>query len=199
MAQKGVELLSSLRACYMPPPRKASAYAVIVSSPLHSFLRRILNSPTHRDAINAASGASLAVFDLRVREGRFVTSAPPEGCLGMLVTRWIEPKENEELLSALRCTGFSSPLLVAYHFSKKGDIEVRSIELSDENEQLARDRLLTVLTLLKDAIDGIRPEFAENADRSYQIVELELSRRHELDVLVRLWRAVTKIIPFVLK
>ena len=184
-------VLRDVVAVALPSGSTPRAFGVVICSPRHSYLRRVLADQQHIAAINEATGDEFALFHLPVTEGRYrVSGGGPPGTVGMLFQQWIEPWENKAVLEELGIRSSEQPQMVVFHLDQHDQhdqIAIASLSLVDTSEEKARSRLLQACDTVRKSITAMIPETVSDEQAVFNVVARALGERRERDVFRRLW------------
>ena len=174
----------------IPVQGQASAFGVVLLTDRHANLRKVLNDDDYCKALHDISGSRWTVFVARAKPGRTEIPSFPPGTIGMMYMRWVEPRENAELIAALGLNSTQSlPCLVVLFPDEDGNALTHIVRLDDKTLEEAFASLKDSIGAVTEAIDGVLPENLKNAEGIHAAVALRLES-------VRHWRFVKKALPF---
>lgn len=163
----------SLTAHYQKDIQLVDIFGVILYTDAHPHVKKVLADEDYWRAIDEVSGPKWAVFSIKPNQGHFELPSSQPGALSFLVPVWKEPNDNKQILQDFGIMSTKDlPLLLVFTRGARDEILKLSLNIKDENVELAYTSLRKAIEIVTRAVDQIDPKYLKNSEGVFYAVDM---------------------------
>ena len=169
-------------------------FGFILYTDADAFVANALTNEGYWKSLDYISGDRWPIFAVRpLRKGNDVIYGGAPNGTGFLVTKWNEPIENLDVLTAFDIDNTKDlPCFVAFMWDDNDKIQSISIKIEGRTEPEVYERIKEIVTAIANAEKAVEPQYKRNVEL-FRNVEAELKGlkfRYK-------WKVVNKALKFI--
>jgi hypothetical protein len=177
------ELVREIEA-FEEDPSVVKVFGAIIYSDRHPYIKKVLKDNDYWRALDEISGQRWAVFSARATEGHVeIKGGGPPGSLSMLVSVWVEPRENRKLIEYLQIDSTQKPVFVIFTRLKTGEILKSILYLDDSSLENAYKRLGQIIGDLTSAVEKIDSENIKDVETVFNAINMTAESIRDWDTV----------------
>jgi len=192
------ELMREIKA-FEKDPSVVKVFGAIIYSDRHPHIKKVLKDDDYWRALDEISGLRWAIFSARATEGHVeIKGGGPPGSLSMMISVWVEPRENQKLIEYLRIDSTQKPMFVIFTHLRNGEILKSILNLDDSSLENSYKRLNDIIDNLTSAIEQIDRDNIEDVETIFNAINMTAENIRDWDTIRKvfgLYQWVKKLKP----
>lgn len=180
-------------------PSIVKIFGAIIYSDRHPYIKKVLKDEDYWRALDEISGQRWAIFSARAIEGHTeIKGGGPPGSLSMMISVWVEPRENRKLIEYLQLDSTQKPAFIIFTRLKTGEILKSILNLDDSSPENAYEKLRQIIDDLTSAVEKIENENIKDVETVFNAINMTAERIRDWDNVRRvfdLYQWVKKLKP----